>query len=260
MTTDPRQCVVDLQITGALARLRINHPPLNILTVKLRTVLLERILELEAQPNVKVLIIEGGEQAFAVGSDIREFPDDLIGGLAKIRFEQYLLDRLAQLHQISIVGLRGHVLGGGAEIMLSCDLRVAGEQARIGFPEIRIGALPAAGGIRRLVQDIGPVLTRELVLTGKTISAAEALQIRLINKVVPEADLTAQLEAFADELLRLPSDALRLAKRCIEAAAATAGADTAEAEAFASLYRGGNLREGVAAFKQKRAAHFDEHD
>ncbi len=260
MTSNSQMPVADLQITGALARLRIANPPLNILTVALRTALLDRILELEQRPDVKVLILEGGEQAFSVGSDIREFPDDMIGGLSKIRFEQYLLDRLAQLQQISIVELRGHVLGGGAEIMLSCDLRLAGEQARIGFPEIRLGALPAAGGIRRLVQDIGPVLTRELVLTGRNISAAEAARIGLINRAVPESMLASEIQSLADELLRLPSDALRLANRCVELASVAAGADTAEAESFASLYRGRNLHEGIAAFKEKRAARFDDHD
>jgi enoyl-CoA hydratase/carnithine racemase len=257
MTNNDAGNLVTLEFSGALARLRINNPPLNILTIKARAALLERVCELEKREDVKVVIIQGHERAFSVGSDIHEFPDDAMGGLAKIRFEQYILDRLAQLRQISIAQLRGHVLGGGAEVMLSCDLRLAGKQAQIGFPEIRLGALPAAGGMRRLVRDIGPVRARELILRGNTISAEEAVSIGLINQAVPEDQLQALTEALASELMDLPSDALRLGKKCVEAIFATTGADTTEAEAFVSLFRGHNLHEGIAAFREKRIPRFD---
>src|SRR5262249_15445341 len=140
MTNNDLSNLVTFEIHGALARLRINNPPLNILTRATRGALLKRVWELEEREDIKVIIIQGSEKAFSVGSDVREFPEDPIGGLEKIRFEQYLLDRLAQLTQVSIAQLRGYVLGGGAELMLSCDLRVASEQAQIGFPEIRLGA------------------------------------------------------------------------------------------------------------------------
>jgi len=253
MTNNDLCNLVTLEIRGALARLRINNPPLNILTKATRRALLER----EEREDIKVVIIQGGEKAFSVGSDIHEFPEDATEGLAKIRLEQYMLDRLAQLRQISIAQLRGYVLGGGAELMLSCDLRVASEQARIGFPEIRLGALPAAGGMRRLVRDIGAVRARELVLRGYTISAQEAVGLGLINNAVPETQLEAVTEALAGELLKLPSDALQWGKKCIEAVFPNTGADTIEAEAFASLFRGRNLREGLAAFREKRPPSFD---
>ena len=257
MTNNDAGNLVTLEFSGALAHLRINNPPLNILTIKTRAALLERVCELEKREDVKVVIIQGHERAFSVGSDIHEFPDDAMGGLAKIRFEQYILDRLAQLRQISIVQLRGHVLGGGAEVMLSCDLRLAGKKAQIGFPEIRLGALPAAGGMRRLVRDIGPVRARELILRGNTISAEEAVRIGLINRAVPEEELEALTEALASEFMALPSDALRLGKKCVDAIFATTGADTTEAEAFVSLFCGRNLHEGVAAFREKRIPRFD---
>jgi enoyl-CoA hydratase/carnithine racemase len=215
------------------------------------------VSELEEREDVKVVIVQGSEKAFSVGSDIREFPEEPAGGLEKIRFEQYMLDRLAQLKQVSIAQLRGYVLGGGAELMLSCDLRVASEQAQIGFPEIRLGALPAAGGMRRLARDIGPVRARELVLRGHTISAQDAVTLGLINNAVPEMQLEKATEALAEELLKLPSDALRWGKKCIDAVFSTTGADTIEAEAFVSLFHGRNLREGLAAFREKRAPSFE---
>jgi enoyl-CoA hydratase/carnithine racemase len=257
MTTNDFTNLVTFEINGALARLRINNPPLNILTRATRGALLKRVCELEEREDIKVIIIQGSEKAFSVGSDVREFPDEPTGGLEKIRFEQYLLDRLAQLRQVSIAQLRGYVLGGGAELMLSCDLRVAGEQAQIGFPEIRLGALPAAGGMRRLARDIGPVRAKELVLRGHSISAQEAVALGLINKAVPEMQLEEVTEALAGELLKLPSDALRWGKKCIEAVFSTTGADTIEAEAFVSLFGGPNLREGLAAFREKRAPSFE---
>jgi enoyl-CoA hydratase/carnithine racemase len=257
MTNNDSCNLVTFEIHGALARLRINNPPLNILTRATRGALLKRVCELEEREDIKVIIIQGGEKAFSVGSDVREFPEDPTGGLEKIRFEQYVLDRLAQLRQVTVAQLRGYVLGGGAELMLSCDLRVASEQAQIGFPEIRLGALPAAGGMRRLARDIGPVRARELILRGHTISAREAVALGLINNAVPEIQLEEVTEALAGELLKLPSDALRWGKKCIEAVFSTTGVDTIEAEAFVSLFRGRNLREGLAAFLEKRAPSFE---
>jgi enoyl-CoA hydratase/carnithine racemase len=151
------------------------------------------------------------------------------------------------------------VLGGGAELMLACDLRIADDTVQIGFPEIRLGALPAAGGMNRLVHAIGPALARQLILTGEPISAAEALSCGLVNKVVPPTELDKAVSSTAAQLAKAPSDALRLAKRCIDAVSRDPRVDTLEAEAFAELYRGKNLREGLAAFLAKREPEFDRH-
>jgi enoyl-CoA hydratase/carnithine racemase len=181
----------------------------------------------------------------------------MLGGPAKIRFEQLLLNRFARLPQVTIAKLRGHVLGGGAELMLACDFRLAAESASIGFPEIKLGALPAAGGMKRLVRDVGPVRARDLVLRGRALPAREASGIGLVTECVPDAELDAAVAGLAAELAALPADALRLAKRCIDAAGGPAEIDTAEAEAFAELYRGANLREGLKAFTEKRPPKFN---
>lgn len=249
---------VSLDIKNAIARLRIENAPLNILTVAVRKALLERVLELEARSEIRVVILEAaGARAFSVGSDIREFPPEIVGGLEKIRFEQFLLERLEMLPQITIAKLRGHVLGGGGELMLACDFRIADESTSIGFPEILLGALPAAGGIKRLVRDIGPVRARELICRGSTVDGPEAASIGLINSCVSDAELDAAVDALARELSERSGDALRLAKTCIRAAAGSSNVDTVEADAFAELYRGSNLFEGLRAFTEKRPARFN---
>lgn len=251
--------LVSLTTDGAIGRLRIENAPLNILTTDVRKALLDRILELERRDDLRVIVVEGaGMKAFSVGSHIREFPPDLIGGLAKIRFEQFLLERLELLPQLTIAKLRGHVLGGGGELMLACDFRLAEEGATMGFPEIKLGALPAAGGIKRLVRDIGPFRARELVCRGRSIGAAEAAGIGLINEVVSAGALDAAVDALAKELSALSGDALRLAKRCISAATPASDIDTIEAQAFAELYRGSNLSEGLEAFIAKRTPRFNK--
>lgn len=168
-----------------------------------------------------------------------------------------MLNRLAALPHPVIAKLRGLVLGGGAELMLACDIRIAGASAQFGFPEIRLGALPAAGGIQRLLKDIGPVHARELIFSGKQISAERAFAIGLVTELVPDDELDARVDNAAEELATLPKDALRLAKQCISRVWPETRIDSVEAEAFASLYRGGNLAEGLAAFLQKRQPRFD---
>ena len=250
--------LVSLESTGGIARLRVQNPPLNILTNATRRALFETARGLQTRDDLSVVILEAaGEKAFSVGSDIGEFPEDELGGVAKIRFEQYLLDTIAGLPQVVIAKLRGFALGGGGELMLASDLRIAARDAQIGFPEIRLGALPAAGGIKRLVQEIGPVRARELVMTGLPISAERAYAIGLLTEVVDAAALDTHVDELADHLAALPRTALGLAKRCIAAAQPQTRIDTAEADAFGALFRGTDIREGLAAFLEKRPPRFN---
>lgn len=249
---------VSLEVKGALALLRIENGPLNILSLDLRKQLLDRVLEIERRTETRVVVMEGaGEKAFSVGSDIHEFPTDMLGGLEKIRFEQFLIERIEQLPQLTVVKLRGHVLGGGGELMLAFDFRLATTTATFGFPEIKLGALPAAGGIKRLVRDIGPVRARDLICRGRTIDAVAAEEVGLITACFPPDELDAAANTLAEELCALPGDAVRLAKGCIRAASRSLDIDTIEASAFAALYQGSNLSEGLRAFMQKRPPAFN---
>jgi enoyl-CoA hydratase/carnithine racemase len=249
---------IGLSIDGPIATVRIDNPPLNILTIALREALFSQVAEIEGRPDIRVVIVEGvGARAFSVGSDINEFPQDELGGVAKIRFEQYLLDRLAALPAITIAKVDGMALGGGAELMLACDFRIASTAARIGFPEIRLGALPAAGGMKRLVREIGPLRTRELVLLGRPIDASRAAELGLVNMVVPPDDLYGAVANLASDLAELPGKALCLAKQTIASASSSGEMDTAEAEAFGALFRGSDIAEGLAAFLAKRKPSFN---
>lgn len=258
INVDEGQGIVALKVTGAIARVKVANPPLNILTVAVRRALFNAARALASRDDIRVVVIEAdGARAFSVGSDIREFPEDELGGVAKIRFEQYLLDGIAGLPHVVIAKVRGLTLGGGAELMLACDVRVAASGAQFGFPEIRLGALPAAGGIKRLVQEIGPVRARELIFSGRPISAARAVEIGLITELVNEAELDARVIDLAAEFASLPQSALRLAKKCIAVATPATGIDTMEAEAFGALYRTADLSEGLAAFVDKRTPQFN---
>ncbi|SDG84073.1 enoyl-CoA hydratase/isomerase family protein [Pelagibacterium luteolum] len=244
---------------GAIARLGLNNPPLHILTNQVRQALFDAVARIEANPDVRVVIIESvNGRAFSVGSDIKEFPVDQLGGVAKIRFEQYLLDRIERLPAVTIAKLDGPALGGGAELMLACDFRIASSRTKIGFPEILLGALPAAGGMKRLLRDLGPQRAKELVLLGEPIDASRAYDIGLINKVVDPDTLEGEVIALASRLALLPASAIRQAKRVLGAGNGTDNIDTLEAEAFGALFESSDLPEGLSAFLQKRSPDFNQ--
>lgn len=249
---------VTLTASGPVGRITIANPPLNVLTVAVREALFEAACAAGHRGDLRVVVIEAaGPRAFSVGSDIREFPTTELGGVAKIRFEQYLLDRISALPQVVIAKIGGLTLGGGGELMLACDLRIASTEATFGFPEIKLGALPVAGGVKRLAREIGPVHARELIYTGRFIPAERALAIGLINEVVEPSELDRRVDALAAEIAALPGDALELAKACVAAAQPSGDIDTREAEAFGALYGSANLAEGLAAFIEKRPPRFN---
>jgi enoyl-CoA hydratase/carnithine racemase len=250
---------VRLSVNGPIATLVIDNLPLNVLTIAVRQALLDRIAEIDVRNDIRVLIIEStGPRAFSVGSDVREFPTDEAGGVAKIRFEQMLLDRIAGLAPVTIAKVQGMALGGGAELMLACDFRIASEDSQIGFPEIRLGALPAAGGMKRLVRELGALRARELVLLGRPVTAARAAELNMINAAVPSGELDAEVNRLSRDLVSLSGHSLRLAKTAIAGIAAGGEADTLEAEAFGALFRKADLAEGLEAFVQKRPPRFNQ--
>lgn len=255
--------LVPLEIQGSMAKLTLDNPPLNILTNELRRQLLQRIQEVAQEQKVRLLILGSAvEKAFSVGSDLGEFPPDEIGAMQKIQYEQYILDKIEHLNIVTICCLKGFVLGGGAELMLACDLRIAREDARIAFPEVKVGGFPAAGGVARLARDIGLVRAREMLFLGKTVTAKEASAIGLINECVGPEELDQRTESLAQQLLELPQPSLLAIKRSLHAALSgepnASASARVEAEEFARLYHEEDLSEGIRAFFEKRPPRFNK--
>jgi enoyl-CoA hydratase len=202
-----------------------------------------------------VVLTGAGDRAFAAGADITELADQTPERLrAEGQFEAW--DRIAAVGVPMIAAVRGFALGGGCELAMSCDLIVAGDDARFGQPEIRIGVMPGAGGTQRLTRAVGASLAMEMVLTGRLIDASEALAAGLVSRVVPAADtVTAALE-IADAIAGLPPLAVRAAKRAVRAASELplAAGLRAEREAFFDLFATEDQREGMRAFMEKRPA------
>jgi enoyl-CoA hydratase/carnithine racemase len=250
---------VRLTITGRVATLTIDNPPLNVLTVAVRQALLDRVAAIESHPEIAVVVLETAlGSVFSVGSDVKEFPKHEAGGLDKIRFEQTLLDRIAALAPVTVAKARGLVLGGGAELMLACDLRVGTLESEIGFPEIRLGALPAAGGMKRLLREVGPARALDLVLRGRRVPASRALELGLLTAAVPADELDASVDALVEDLLTLPLSAVTAAKRAFLAMQEGDDANAIEAQAFATLFRTPDLQEGLSAFLEKRTPRFNQ--
>ncbi len=193
---------------------------------------------------------------------MKEFPVEAgaHGGREKILYEQRMYNLLAGLPQITIAALRGFVLGGGLELALACDLRIAAEDARFGFPEVGLGVFPAAGGTQRALRLLGPARAKELLLLGERIDAREAWRIGLVNRVVPAASLGEAARAMGDRLLAMSQPALRAIKTAVDRGAdlGLAGGMAVEADEFARLFAGPDVAEGVAAFREKRPPRFGQ--
>ncbi len=250
-----------VKVDGAIATLTIQNPPLNVLTEKSRWEIYRFFETLRHNAAIRVLILRGsGEKAFSVGSDLKDFPldDTGIGGAEKVAFEQRVYTSLASLPQVTIGALSGYVLGGGAELALACDLRIAGDTLQMGFPEINIGAFSGASGTQRLLRLVGTAKARELMFFGDRISAEEALRLGLVNRVVPQAQLWSETNNWAQKLTEKPWDALQAIKICLDRGAdlSFSGGLQVEIEQSSRVYHTEDILEGLAAFKEKRKPNF----
>jgi len=239
----------------------INRPEsLNALNGEVFTELYKLFQEIEDDQDVRVVILTGsGEKAFIAGADIAEMqPQSSVEIRSFIDKGRRASDRIYTLSKPVIAAINGFALGGGCELAMCCDLRVASENAKFGQPEINLGAIPGGGGTQRLSRLIGMTKAKELIYTGNAIDANTAFTMGLVNKVVPPESLMAEAKELARKLLSKSSIALALAKKAITSGAnmnLPSGLDL-EAECFALVFATEDQKEGMSAFLQKRKPEF----
>ena len=243
---------------GAIGIIQLNRPKLlNALNFELMTELVNALEELDREAAVKVMILTGGERAFAAGADLAEMsqatPVDLVLGR---RFE--LWDRIRKISKPIIAAVSGYCLGGGNELAMNCDLIIASETATFGQPEVNVGIIPGAGGTQRLPRVVGKYKAMEMILTGKSISADEAYRIGLVNHVVPPESLMEEAKKIATDIASKPPISIRSAKEAILRAQDTTlevGLEF-ERKAFYMLFATEDGKEGMKAFLEKRKPNF----
>ena len=248
---------IDLQL-GRVVRLTIVNPPLNLVTRELLDAFEAALATLEAAApgDVRAVVVTGsGDRAFSAGSHVGEFKGQRgAAGRARHELESGVARRLAELPMPTIAAIEGNALGGGLELALCCDLRIASERARLGLPEVRLAVTPGAGGTQRLPRVVGAARAKELILTGKVLTAEEAEHIGLIHEVVPAGEAVARATAIGEEIAQRGPVAVREAKRLIDLASDTdidAGL-AAELDASDRVFSTDDMLEGAAAFFAKR--------
>ncbi len=249
------------QAIGEIGIISLNRPKqmnaLNIGMVEEFSSLLDRI---STDKTIRVIIIAGTKRFFSVGADVSELlkinsPKDAYHFFNKIRA---LFNKIEDFGKPVISAVAGYALGGGCELALACDLRVAAENAKLGLPEIKLGVIPGGGGTQRLLRALGPTRTKELLYTGDSIDAREAFESGLLNKVVPAESLMAEAQELAERISRNPSFALEMAKRAVNAGSTMdlRSAMDYEARCVETLFSTEDLKEGVSAFLEKRQPKF----
>ena len=208
---------VRLEIDQAVAVIRLDRPPMNALNAQVQDEIAAAAAQVSADQEVRAVIIYGGERVFAAGADIKEMAEATYSQMAAdTRRLQEAFTAVAKIPKPVVAAITGYALGGGLELALCADFRVAGESARVGQPEILLGVIPGAGGTQRLPRLVGPARAKDIVYTGRFVGAAEALAIGLVDRVVPDADVYQAARDLVDRYVGGPAVALRAAKQAID--------------------------------------------
>ena len=241
-----------------IALIGLNRPKeLNALNKQLMEEVRDALQALDKNDQVRVIIITGNEQAFAAGADIKQMAD-------KSAIDMLLIDQFSTWDQIRktkkpiIAAVSGFALGGGCEFAMTCDMIIASETARFGQPEIKLGTIPGAGGTQRLTRAIGKAKSMELILTGRFLSAEEALAHGLVNKVVPKEMYMHEALQLAKEIAMQSPIAVQLAKEAVNRSFETHLDEglAFERKNFYLTFASEDQKEGMNAFVEKRKANF----
>lgn len=246
--------------TGVITTIRLNNPPLNLVSLEVTKALAAALTTIENDDEVRAVILAGaGERAFCAGSDVKEFPS-LYRRVAegKLVSENRAYNQLAELPLPTIAAIEGDALGGGLELALCCDLRVASATALLGLPEVRLGVMPGSGGTQRLPRLIGLARAKELILLGEIIDAETALGFGLVNRVVPHGSAESAARELAETVASRGPVAVREAKRVLDSTldGSLAEGQVEELASSERVFSSDDMLEGAAAFIEKRPAEF----
>jgi enoyl-CoA hydratase/carnithine racemase len=215
--TDATREFVRLEVTDGVATMRLDRPKMNALDVQVQEEIRDAALEATERDDVKAVVVWGGERVFAAGADVKEMADmsytDMVkrsGGL------QSAFSAVARIPKPVVAAVNGYALGGGCELALCADIRIAADDATLGQPEILLGIIPGAGGTQRLTRLVGPSRAKDLIFTGRFVKADEALAIGLVDRVVPAAEVYDAAVAWAGQFSAAASYAVRAAKESID--------------------------------------------
>jgi enoyl-CoA hydratase/carnithine racemase len=241
-----------------VALIRINRPEArNALNMEVRRLLAQRLTEVAAETDVRCVVITGNEKAFAAGADIKEMAN--AGTIEMLqRGTLKLWSQIAACPKPVIAAVNGFALGGGCELAMSCDIIVAGESAKFGQPEVRIGIIPGGGGTQRLARAVGKYKAMRYVLTGDMFDARTAYEMGLASEIVPDAEVEKRAIDMAKQIAGLPPLAIEQAKEAVlrgmDASLETGLA--LETKAIQLLFSSQDQKEGMAAFIEKRKPKF----
>jgi enoyl-CoA hydratase len=251
---------ITFELRGPVAFIELHRPDkLNVLTRALLDDLGEAFKRVESERGVRAVILTGAGRAFCAGTDINELAAlDAEGALLAARRGQDVCDQIERCGVPVIAALNGIAAGGGCELALACHIRIASTNAQFSLPEVKLGVIPAYGGTQRLPRVTGSGRALEMMLTGQSIAAQEALRLGLVNRLTEPARLLIEAEALAREIARLAPLAIRA---CLEAVMRGLSLPLEEglkleADLFSSLFATEDVREGTRAFLEKRAPVF----
>lgn len=244
-------------VEDGLATLTVDRPPLNPLSHQIKTELLNCLEEIAANPSARCLVLHGaGGRAFSVGADIKEFPEITARrqGRQHAMQEHVLYNRVDFFPVPTIAAIEGHCLGGGLELALACDLRVASETSPLGLPEVKLGVFPAGGGTERLPRLIGESRARELIYTGEPVDAREAWRIGLVNRLTPPGEALAVARELGRTIAAHAGVTLRTVKAVLDRGLCMdlLEAQQVSVDAISELFQSEAVQEGVRAFLEKR--------
>ncbi|HJS27877.1 MAG TPA: enoyl-CoA hydratase-related protein [Actinomycetota bacterium] len=250
---------VRVENDGAVATIRLDRPPANALARAVSEELAEAARAVAADDAVRAVVVWGGERIFAAGADIKAMvdfgPEDIEPDVSPLGAACLELEAIPK---ITIAAVNGFALGGGCELALACDLRYAADDAQLGQPEILLGIIPGAGGTQRLPRLVGLARARDLVFSGRRLKASEALEIGLVDRVLPADEAYAVAAEDARRFAAGPTRAYAAAKRAFAASAGDlASGLAAEREAFVRLFATRDQEEGMRAFLEKREPRFE---
>ncbi|WP_285399849.1 enoyl-CoA hydratase-related protein [Lysinibacillus sp. fls2-241-R2A-57] len=245
-----------VEVENNIATITINRPPVNPLNTQVFNELSDVFSKLDEEDDVRAIVLTGsGEKAFVAGADISEMAGlDLVGINKMNKVSRSVFTQIENSTKPVIAALNGMALGGGLELALVCDLRISTEKAKFAFPEVGLGIIPGGGGTQRLPKIVGQGIAKELLYFGEMFDAVRALELGIVNKVVPAEEVIPVAKEWAKKLAQKPPVALQMVKQAVNAGSNTdiESGLIIEAACFGNAFSTEDRKEGLNAFVEKR--------